>query len=315
MSKRLPLSRLQLPTFIRELPHQCLTLLKYPSRLPAQPWMGLIPTMIYLGVFYLVPLIYLLLTSLRISTGVGLQFAPGWTLEHYQTVFSQASTWTAYGRSLTIAGCAVLFSSLCAYPLAYTITFLVPQHYRQATLLLIVAPFWTSFIIRAFAWQLLLSRGGLLNSGLTWLHLPPLTILNTHIATTLGFTLFGTLLMTLNLYSVMSAIPSNLLAAAANLGAKRGQVFFHVILPLTLPGLVTGALLTFIVSFSDYIVPTLLGGGVRTVLAQRMVGAMTTHFNVPRAATYAVVMLGTILAVAVPLLYWAGNRPDREATL
>ncbi|MEM9004517.1 MAG: ABC transporter permease [Cyanobacteria bacterium P01_F01_bin.86] len=285
------------------------------GKLSNQTWLGLVPVIAYLGLFYLVPLVYLLLASFRTTTGVGLEFAPDWTLAHYQEFFTQASNWIAYRRSLTIAGCTVLFSILCAYPLAYTITFIVPQRYRQLLLLLIIAPFWTSFIIRAFAWQLLLSQGGLLNSGLAWLHLPRLTILNTHVATTLGFTLFGTLLITLSLCSVMSAIPANLLAAAANLGAKQGQTFYHVILPLTLPGMVTGALLTFIITLGDYVVPTLLGGGVRTVLAQMMVGAMTTHFNVPRAATYAMVILVTILAVAIPLLHWAGRNPMREEAL
>lgn len=291
---------------------RCRSLLDF--RLFTQSWLGLVPILTYLSLFYLVPLIYLLLSSFRTTTGTGLEFTPEWTLEHYREFFTRSSNWVAYGRSLLIAGCTVLLSGLCAYPLAYTITFMVPQRYRQILLLLIVAPFWTSFIIRAFAWQLLLARGGLLNSALSWLHLPPVTILNTHIATTLGFTLFGTLLMTLNLCSVMADIPPNLLAAAATLGARRGQTFFHVILPLTVPGLVTGALLVFIIAFGDYIVPTLLGGGVSTVLAQMMVGAMTTHFNVPRAATYAVVMLGTIVLVAAPLLRWAESKPNLEKT-
>jgi spermidine/putrescine transport system permease protein len=277
------------------------------------PWLGIVPVLGYLLLFYLVPIGYLLLASFRETQGSGLEFAPTWTLNNYRDFFASQASWTAYGRSLAISSAVVFFSVLFAYPLAYVIALLVPRKYRHVTLLLIIAPVWTSFVIRAFAWQLLLADAGPLNTLLQHVGLPSLNILYTHVATVMGLTVFGTMLTTLNLYAVMENISPNLLAAAADLGAQRWATFKEVILPLSFPGMMVGAMLTFIISFGDFIVPSLLGGGIRSVLAQVMVGAVTTNFNIPRAATYSVIMLLTILVVTLPMLRFARQGLNTEA--
>jgi len=283
-----------------------------PRTIMGNPWLGIVPVLGYLLLFYVVPIGYLLLASLRETQGSGIEFAPTLTVKNYQDFFSSQASWTAYGRSLGISSAVVFFSVLFAYPLAYVIAFLVPGKYRHVTLLLIIAPFWTSFVIRAFAWQLLLADAGPLNMLLQQVSLPSLKILYTHVATVIGLTVFGTMLTTLNLYAVMENISPNLLGAAADLGARRWTTFREVILPLSFPGMMVGAMLTFIISFGDFIVPSLLGGGIRTVLAQMMVGAVTTHFNIPRAATYSVIMLLTILVVTLPMLRFARRGLNTE---
>lgn len=277
------------------------------------PWLGIVPALLYLLLFYVAPLIYLLLASFRVTEGVGLEFSSSWTLINYRDFLASEASWAAYRRSFGISAAVVCLSILLAYPLAYSIAFLVPARFRYVTLLLIIAPFWTSFVIRAFAWQLLLSDSGPLNALLSQVGLSPLKVLYTHTATIIGLSVFGTMLITLNLYAVMESINPNLLAAAADLGAQRWQTFREVILPLSLPGMTLGAMLTFIITFGDFVAPSLLGGGVRTVLAQAMVGAVTTNFNIPRAATYAVVMLLTILIVIAPLLRYTRRGLQAEA--
>ena len=271
-------------------------------RIMGNPWYGLVPAVSYLLFFYLIPVIYLLSRSFKTTQGSGIQFSPGITLSNYVDFFTTKTNYLAYARSIGISLLVVLLASIIAYVVAYTIVFLIPKRYQQLTLLLIIAPFWTSFVIRAFAWQLLLAEAGPISIFLQNIGVGSLKILNTHIATIIGLTVFGTMMLTLNLYSVMENINPNLLAAAADLGARRWSTFKEVVFPLSRPGLLIGAVLTFIISFGDYVVPSLLGGGVRIVLSQAMVGAMTTSFNIPRASTYAMIMLVTILIVTLPVL-------------
>jgi spermidine/putrescine transport system permease protein len=286
----------------------------YKKRHPmGNPWYGLLPVMVYLLLFYVVPVLYLLSTSFRTVEGSGLQFSSTWTLINYQEIFASQSNWVSFIRSLWISTLAVFFSILIAYPVSYTIVFVVPRRFQQVALLLVIAPFWTSFVIRAFAWQLLLAESGPIGILAELFGIMSLDILFTHKATVIGLTVFGTMLMTLNLYSVMENINPNLLAAAADLGARRWRTFLEVILPLTRPGLLLGIILTFIIAFGDFVVPSLLGGGIRILLSQAMVGAMTTHFNIPRAATFAMVMLITILVITLPLLRMARQGLNTEA--
>lgn len=276
------------------------------------PWWGLLPVVGYLGLMYVVPLSYLVLASFRQTQGSGLEFTPVWTLDHYEEFLGSASSGMTYLRSLGIALATVGVSILLGYPMAYTLTFIVPKTRRRILLFLMVAPFWTSFVIRAFAWQLLLADRGLLNAGLERLGFRAVKILYTPTATLCGLAVFGTMLMTLNLYSVMESIHPHWLAAAADLGARRWQAFWQVIVPLSIPGLGIGSVLTFILAFGDYVVPSLLGGGMQTVLSQAMVGAITTNFNIPRAATYAVVMLVTMMAVTLPVLKLSRTAQSRN---
>lgn len=282
------------------------------THLMGNPWYGLVPVLGYLLLFYLIPLLYLLSLSFRVGQGSGLQFSSTLTLANYGEFFASQANWIAWARSFGVAFAVVILSIFCAYPLAYTIAFLMPKKYQQVTLLLIIAPFWTSFIIRAFAWQLLLADAGPINTLLQQVGLPPFKILYTHAATIAGLTVFGTMLITLNLYATMENINPNLLAAAADLGARRWQGFREVILPLSFPGMIIGATLTFITAFGDFIVPALLGGGIRLLLAQAMVGAITTNFNIPRAATYAMLMLLSILIITLPMLRLARRGLNEE---
>ena len=185
------------------------------------PWYGLIPAVSYLLFFYLIPVVYLLSRSFKLAQGSGIQFASGLTLANYIEFFTARTNYLAYARSIMISFLVVLFASVIAYAVAYTIVFIIPKRYQQMTLLLIIAPFWTSFVIRAFAWQLLLAEAGPISTFLKQAGIGSLKILNTHVATVIGLTVFGAMMLTLNLYSVMENINPNLLAAAADLGARR----------------------------------------------------------------------------------------------
>ena len=171
-------------------------------------------------------------------------------------------------------------------------------------LFVLVAPFWTSFMIRAFAWQLVLSDSGVIAHYLSKLLGTPVAFgfLYTMGASIFGLTLFGVMLMTLTLFSVMVTIDRRLLEANAALGGTRWRGFMEVVLPLSAPGWLIGGLLTFIVCVGDYAVPALLGGGLKPVLAQIMLSTLKGTYDLAMAATLAVILVLVIILGAIPFL-------------
>lgn len=261
-------------------------------------WHGALLAVVLIAGFFALPIGYtagLSLTS--IETG-------GVTLANYATFFSTGRLTDALGRTVLLAGSVVLLSSVIAYPLSYFLVFLNGPKSRMLLLFVLVAPFWTSFMIRAFAWQLVLSDGGVIAYGVSKLLGTPVALgfLYTMGASIFGLTLFGVMLMTLTLFSVMVTIDPRLLEANAVLGGTRWRGFLEVVLPLSAPGWLIGGLLTFIVCVGDYAVPALLGGGFKPVLAQIMLSTLKGTYDLAMAATFAVVLALVIVVGAVPFL-------------
>ena len=191
-----------------------------------------------------------------------------------------------------------------AWPLAYFIVFCVKEKWRPLFLLAILAPFWTSFTIRAFSWQLVLSDNGViawLIEQLTGLSIA-LGFLYTMKASVFGLALFGSMLCTFTLYGALVSIDKKVIEAASTLGAKPLQIFRDIILPLGLPGWLAGIVLSFIVCIGDYAVPTLLGGGLKPVLAQIMLSVLKGTYNLSQAATIATILATTVIICAAPLV-------------
>ena len=261
-------------------------------------WQGALLAVVLIAGFFALPIGYtagLSLTSFE--TG-------GPTLANYVTFFTTERLTDALGRTVLLAGSVVLLSSVIAYPLSYFLVFLNGPKSRMFLLFVLVAPFWTSFMIRAFAWQLVLSDGGVIAyyaSKLLGTQVA-LGFLYTMGASIFGLTLFGVMLMTLTLFSVMVTIDPRLLEANAVLGGTRWRGFLEVVLPLSAPGWLIGGLLTFIVCVGDYAVPALLGGGFKPVLAQIMLSTLKGTYDLAMAATFAVILAFVIVVGAVPFL-------------
>ncbi len=269
----------------------------------ANLWHGSALAVVLVAGFFAVPILHTMSLSLT-SPETG-----GWTLANYQAFFSTGRLTDSLGRTLFLAFAVVLVSSPIAYALAYYLAFVVAPRWRALLLLLLVAPFWTSFTIRAFAWQLVLSDGGVISYGIGRVigEQVALGVLYTMSASVFGLSLFAVMLMTLTLFSVMVSIDRRLIEANAALGGTRWRGFLEIILPLSASGWIIGALLTFIVCAGDYAVPTLLGGGFRPVLAQMMVSTLKGTFDLPMAATFAVVLVLTIAVCVTPLLLLIRN--------
>jgi len=264
----------------------------------SNPWVGVLPAILLMAGFFAVPIVYTM----------GLSFSSdahqGFTLDNYRTFFAEDRLFDALLRTLILGLSVVAISSLIAFPIAYYLAFVVTPAWRAVCLFVLVAPFWTSFTIRAFSWQLVLSDTGViawLAGMLTGLSIS-LGFLYTMAASIFGLSLFGVMLITLMIYSVMITIDRRLIEANTVLGGSGWSAFREVILPLSLPGWMIGAVLTFIIAVGDYAVPALLGGGFKPVLAQVMLSVLKGTYDLPTAATFASILVVLILAACTPLL-------------
>lgn len=228
----------------------------------------------------------------------------GTGLANYHIFFSENRLTDALLRSVFLAVSVVLVSSIIAYPVAYFLVFRVHARWRLLLLFLLIAPFWTSFTVRAFSWQLVLADSGVivwLIEQITGLSVS-LGFLYTMAASVFGLSLFGVMLLTLMLFSVMVTIDQRLIEANAALGGSEWHAFREIILPLSLPGWVIGSVLTYIIAIGDYAVPTLLGGGFKPVLAQVMLSVVKGTYDLPMAATFATILALVIVIGSLPML-------------
>lgn len=208
----------------------------------------------------------------------------------------------AYVSSLIIAGISTLLLLLVGYPIAYAMA-RAPRSIQPTLVMLVILPFWTSFLIRVYAWIGILSQDGLLNQALSSLGLieAPLEILNTDLAVYIGIVYSYLPFMVLPLYSALEKLDTTLLEAAEDLGCPPLKAFWLVTFPLSLPGVAAGALLCFIPAVGEFVIPDLLGGSDTLMIGK----SLWTEFTVNRSwtASSAVAVLLLILLVVPIVIY------------
>lgn len=261
--------------------------------------------------FFLVPIFYLLAVSFAERSPYG---TIAWVLglRNYARAF-QPTYLEIYWRSI---GMALLTTALCAvlgFPVAYTIALKVPARWKSGLLLLVVIPFWTSFLIRTYAWMVIFRTEGVINTLLLGLHLTdePLRLLYTPLAVFVGL-VYGELpYMILPLYAVLQKIDPALLEAAQDLGASRVATFLKVTLPLSAPGLVAGAVLVFIPSVGAFITPDLLGGARTMMVGNLIQNQFALVRDQPFGSAVAFLLTFAVLGVLLSTLRSA-QRATRE---
>jgi putrescine transport system permease protein len=229
-------------------------------------------------------------------------FVAGLSLDNYATLASDDLYFFSYLRSLTVAAVSTVILVLAGFPIAYAMA-RAPRRWRPLLLMLVVLPFWTSFLIRVYAWINILQRDGLLNQALSALGLidQPLTWLATDTAIYIGLVYSYLPFMVLPLYASLEKIDDTLLEAAADLGCPRWKAFWAVTVPLALPGLGAGALLCFIPIVGEFVVPDLLGGSDTTMIGQTLWTEFFANKDWPVASAVAVVLV--ILLVGPIAIY------------
>jgi spermidine/putrescine transport system permease protein len=223
-------------------------------------WLLLSPMLLWLAAFVVAPSAILLVYSFC-ERGEGAPVAFHFTWENYQRVFSETYL-TILLRSLYYAGITTALCLLIGYPVAWYIG-RAPESRRNLLLTLVMIPFWTSFLIRTYAWITILNQEGLLNGFLlaTGLINESLEILYTPFAVVLGLTYSFLPFMILPIYGSVEKLDGSLVEAALDLGAGPWRAFRHVIVPLTVPGIVAGILLVFVPAIGMFAIPELMGGG------------------------------------------------------
>ncbi len=216
---------------------------------------------------------------------------------------------SAYLSSLRFAGEATAILLLIGYPMAYGMSRFAPDR-RRALVMAVILPFWTSFLIRIYAWIAILKPAGLLNQALAVLHLPPLTLLNTDAGVLIGLVYAYLPFMVLPLYAVLERQDESLLEAAQDLGCTRAQAFWRVTFPLSLPGVAAGALLCFIPMVGEFVIPDLLGGSSTLMLGRTLWTEFFANRDWPAASAVAIALLAT-LAVPIALFQRQQSRVPR----
>lgn len=215
-------------------------------------------------------------------------------------------------NSLKIAGVSTLIALLIGYPMAYAIA-RAPESRCGILMMLVILPFWTSFLIRVYAWMSILSTTGLLNSFLLWLGVidKPLEIIYTTFAIHLGIVYSYLPFMVLPLVATLSRMDMTLLEAAADLGAKPWQAFLRVTLPLSLPGILAGSLLVFIPATGEFVIPDLLGGPDALMIGKIMWTEFFSNRDWPVASALTVALL--ILLVGPMIALQSARKREAKA--
>ena len=215
----------------------------------------------------------------------------------------------AFANSLKIAAIATLLCLLLGYPMALGIT-RARESLRTPLLLLVILPFWTSFLIRVYAWIGILKGNGLINNLLLWLGVidEPLRLLHTDLAVYLGIVYAYLPFMVLPLYATLSRMDGSLLEAAADLGCRPVSAFWRVTVPLSLPGIIAGSLLVFVPAVGEFVIPDLLGGPDSLMIGKVLWTEFFNNRDWPVAAAVAVALLALLV---VPVLLFERFR-ERE---
>jgi putrescine transport system permease protein len=265
---------------------------------------------LWLGLFFLAPLLIILKISVAESV-IGIPpYTPllfndgsGWrwhiTLANFALLAKDDLYLRAYLGSLGNAAFATALCLIIGYPIAYAIA-QTRGSWRRLLLFLVVLPFWTSFLIRVYAWIAILKPNGLLNNFLMGLRLveAPLPLLNNRFSVVLGMVYSYLPFMILPLYGSLSALDRTTLEAAADLGARPLRVFVGVVLPLTLPGIAAGSLLVFVPAVGEFVIPDLLGGPDTLMIGKVLWDEFFNNRDWPVASAVAVVLVA-VLAIPV----------------
>ncbi|OWJ67602.1 ABC transporter permease subunit [Inquilinus limosus] len=207
---------------------------------------------------------------------------------------------SAYLSSIKIAAISTVLSLLIGYPMAYAIA-RSSQQWRVPLLMLVILPFWTSFLIRVYAWIGILQQQGLLNNLLLWLGIidQPLEILHTDIAVYIGIVYSYLPFMILPLYATLEKLDGSLLEAAEDLGCRPWKAFLLITLPLSMPGIIAGSLLVFIPAVGEYVIPELLGGIDTLMIGKVLSNEFFQNTDWPVASAVAIVLL---LVLVIPIM-------------
>ena len=263
---------------------------------------------LWLLVFFLAPFFIIFKISFADPLIALPPYTPFWdsakgflaTLDNYRFLTEDDLYWISYLNSIKVAAISTLICVLIGYPMAYGIA-RAQGAWRNILLLLVILPFWTSFLLRVYAWMAMLSTQGVVNKTLMALGLvsEPLQILYTDAAVYLGIVYTYLPFMILPLYASLERLDGSLLEAATDLGARPHRVFLDVTLPLSVPGLIAGSMLVFIPAIGEFVIPALLGGVDTLMIGKTLYDEFFNNRDWPLASAVATIL---VLILVLPIM-------------
>lgn len=260
-------------------------------------WPLVLPPLLWQLAFFALPLLFLVVISFWSVQNFRLE--PDFTVKNWVTMMTRDTFWSAYRYTWLLALGAAFLASLVALPAAYSITFHLSERARSVAVMLLVVPFFTSYLVRAYAWQVFLSDNGIINALLAPLGIGPLPMLNTSFGTLVGYLTLCLPLVVLIQVMGMSQIDRTLIEAARNLRAGPWRTLFEVVIPAMKASLVMAWLFAFILSFGDFVSPTYLGGGGSPTVSNLIIDTTKSGQQWPRAAVVAIAMIVTLVATSI----------------
>jgi spermidine/putrescine transport system permease protein len=272
-------------------------------------WLLLAPAGAWFLAMLVLPLAVVLIFSFG-ERGPAGGYVPAFTLEQYSNL---PARWTAFKNTLTLAPFGTLLALLIAYPLAYFLAVKTDPKWRMLLLILVIVPFWTSILIRSYAWIFILGGQGI-PSLLALVGLENVRLINTQFAVLTGI-IYGYLpLMVFPIYVSLERLDKRLLEASSDLGSPPWRTFLQVTLPLSLPGVATGCMLVFILLMGEFLIPAILGGGkvffIGNALVDLFLQSRNWAYGSAVAVTLVAIMLVTVTFYMRLVRRWSAGRDD-----
>jgi spermidine/putrescine transport system permease protein len=265
-----------------------------------------LPLLIWQGAFFVVPLAFMAAMTFWLVQNYRME--PDFVLTNWQKTLGRGVFWDAYGLTLWRAVLAGIIASAVAFPASCVLAFRTGEAARRFALFCLIVPFFTSFLVRAYAWQVILAEGGPVNAVFGTFGLGPFTMLNSGFGAMVGYlTLVLPLVAIFQTWS-LAAIDRALIEASWNLGANPVQALFRVILPAARTGILLGAVFAFIMTFGDFVSPFYLGRSKPPTLSILIIDTTKSGQQWPRAAVVSVMMILTLFATAAAALRLAYGR-------
>jgi len=264
-----------------------------------------LPSFAYMLLFFALPLVIVLIYSFATRTSTGSTALSDWNLDAYRKL-GEPIVRNVVVRSVVLAVITTVICLVVAYPFAWFCAHQRPT-VRNVLLIAVMIPFWTNFLVRNYAWRILLSKGGPISTLTEAIGLGEVDILFTKTAVVIGLVYAYLPFMILPLYASIDRLDRRLIEAGRDLYGSGSQTFRRIVLPLTMPGVIAGSILVFVPSMGAYVTPELLGGGKETMLGSYIVTQFLTARNWPVGASLSFVLMAVML-VSTVVYFRSGGR-------
>lgn len=268
----------------------------------------LIPVLLWLLFLIIVPHIELLVSSFKPNSGDG-----GFTLENYQAFFSDKIYWKTFINTTLYAIGVTLLSFAVSFPIAFYLTKVVSPKYTSFLTLLLLIPLWIGELVTIYGWVTLLGDNGVINEFLKYIGIidKPLHLLYNNISMTIGLLYMSMLFMIVPIMTTLESLDDSMIEAASDLGASKWTIFKRIIIPHSMPGIINGSIIVFMLVIGDYVAPNILGGKSSLWFTEQIYNQFLSTFNWSQGAAFGFLLLGISSATIWLALKLSGQKLDK----